>query len=175
MRLAIACSVQFAGTTADIDIFYSIKDVHLLMLKKSEVEADILDFDALPDKNPESWAYNFDKGYQGVVDSVRGNCPYEKRPGRYLTLEEEAGNREHASDRIIVENYFGCLCSLWNVLSSQFRCGEKMYQIIFSFLLGVTNMHVRWHSLPGADLNLYRHVKIEDTRLETTWLRSAGG
>lgn len=94
-------------------------------MKKIEGEEDILDADALCDRYPDSWACLLDKGYQGLAESVRGIVPTKKKPGRYLNMEEKNRNREHASYRIIVENYFGRLCGVWNVLGSQFRWDEN--------------------------------------------------
>ena len=44
---AIACSGQFAGATADIDIFYSMRSDHELMMKKMEGEDEVVQYGAL--------------------------------------------------------------------------------------------------------------------------------
>ena len=78
MFLAIACSIHFSGATAEINIFYSMKSEHELMLKKMEGENDILDAGALCDKYPEGWARPVDKRYEGLRGISSSYYSYKK-------------------------------------------------------------------------------------------------
>lgn len=58
-----------------------------------------------------------DKGYQGIQKFLRGNHPAKKPQGDILSASEERFNKKVASDRIIVENFFGRSITLWSVSS----------------------------------------------------------
>ncbi|ETV63587.1 hypothetical protein H257_19487, partial [Aphanomyces astaci] len=61
-----------------------------------------------------------------------------------LTFAEQANNDRIASDRIIFENYFGRLKTLWATCSAS-------YDFVFQACLALTNVDVRLHSLRAED------------------------
>ena len=60
-----------------------------------------------------------DKGYQGSCEIIRDVGPKKKPKGGFLTAEEERQNRRKDGDRIMVENWFGCLSTLWAVMGNR--------------------------------------------------------
>ena len=100
---------------------------------------------------PANWAVLTDKGYQGAADGLRVLYPKKKPPHRRLTLDEERGNAELASDRVIVENYVRRQCTLWTIIGSNFRWSESCYDSIFQFIVAFANYHIGWHPLREGD------------------------
>lgn len=83
-----------------------------------------------------------------------------KRPALgILSMEDERCNKKVSSDRILVENVFGKLSSLWSVLSYKYRWKEDTYDTILRFCLGMTNFHIRAHSLREGEREIYNRVK----------------
>jgi hypothetical protein len=149
--LAINCSRHFKGCTADITIFRKNEDFHVAAVVKNPSDEDLNDDDPLRDEYPGSWAILADKGYQGLADSNRAIIPKRRRPSTPLTPQEEDDNGDIASDRVVVENYFGRLCTLWSLCSDKFRWQEKNYELFFRACVALTNCHVRAHPLREAD------------------------
>lgn len=56
-----------------------------------------------------------DKGCQGAAEFSMQIHPRKKPHLGSFSTEDEAFNRKVSSDRIIVENYFGRMSSLWTV------------------------------------------------------------
>ncbi len=67
--------------------------------------------------------------------------------GKLLTVEDEHWNASVASDRIIVENFFGRLTKLWGIISTKYRWMEEGYDDIFRLCVALTNFHVSFHPL----------------------------
>ena len=65
---------------------------------------------------------------------VRVVHPAKRSRNRSLSREEESFNRKVASDRIILENVFGRLCTLWRIIGCKFRWAEDLYDTIFAFV-----------------------------------------
>ncbi|KAE8966539.1 hypothetical protein PR001_g28375 [Phytophthora rubi] len=109
------------------------------------------------DTYPSSWIILADKGYQGLNDTMRVLDPKHRRPTVPLTLEEDNTNREISSDRIIVENYFGRLCTLWALASDKYRWKENKYEMYFRACVALTNVQVRVHPLRADDGEQYKN------------------
>ena len=62
-------------------------------------------------ENNNSWSVMADKGYIGLQNQVRAVIPKRKPRERELTRSEKMENLKIASLRIIVENFFGRVCS----------------------------------------------------------------
>ena len=157
--LALCCSRHYPAATSDIDIFQRMRNYHLHNLKKSTVGSEISDTDPLSAEHPEMWGVLVDKGYQGAQEFIRAVHPIKKPPNSTLTLSEEQFNRRVASDRIIVENYFGRVCGLWSVLERKWRWAEESYDNIFRLCLALTNWHVRNHPLRRDDFNRFQRIR----------------
>ncbi|ETL48551.1 hypothetical protein L916_01859, partial [Phytophthora nicotianae] len=85
----------------------------------------------LTTEHPDSWAVLADKGYQGLAADFRAITPFKKQPLRELTLEQMETNDRIAHDRVLVENYFGRLCTLWAMCSDKYRWDEGNYDMFF--------------------------------------------
>ncbi len=110
--LAIMCTQHYPGSSADIDIMHLHAAAHTRMLKKHKGEELIVDVANFVDDHDNSWAVLCDKGYQGAREFVRAIHPKKTPQLGHLTTQDVAYNKAVSSDRIIVENYFGCLCQL---------------------------------------------------------------
>ncbi|KAJ0405908.1 hypothetical protein ATCC90586_005853 [Pythium insidiosum] len=83
------------------------------MLEKTDAEMMREDNGEGSENYATSWAVLTDKGYQGAASFVRAIHPKKKPVGGSLTAEELQRNARVSSDRVLVENYFGRVCSLW--------------------------------------------------------------
>ncbi|KAF0684580.1 Aste57867_23451 [Aphanomyces stellatus] len=115
---AINCSVHYKESVSDKTIFDENLDFHVANLSKGIDEVDLDDPTVTDDVR--EWAVIADKGYQGIQTPVA----------------EERQNDRIATDRVIVENLFGRVKTLWGV------CSEKY---------PLTNLHVRFHPLRAED------------------------
>ncbi|ETV69799.1 hypothetical protein H257_14624 [Aphanomyces astaci] len=64
-------------------------------------------------------------------------------------------NRRVSSDRIVVENFFGRVCSLWRISSTTFTWGEKIYLSLQKTTFALTNFHLSLLPLRAEDENYY--------------------
>ena len=76
-----------------------------------------------------------------------------------LSVDEEEGNKELSSDRVIVENFFGRLNGLWEVTSRKYRWAEEIYDPILHLCVALTNIHIFWHPLRDQDGERYQQVR----------------
>ncbi|ETV74172.1 hypothetical protein H257_11138 [Aphanomyces astaci] len=60
-----------------------------------------------------SWACLVDMGYIGIQHSLRGIHPKRRPVNGSLDASDLERNHAISSDRVIVENSFGMVCSLW--------------------------------------------------------------
>ena len=151
---AIGCTTHFAGSINDIDIFYDNLEFHELALQKNE-SSEVEDDGYLVAKYPDQWGILADKGYQGAAHHIRLIHPMRKPTSRDLFLSEIQMNNEISSDRIIVENFFGRLSSLWGVMTNKYRWKEDSYDMIFEMCLALTNLHIKFNPLRAEDLSFY--------------------
>jgi hypothetical protein len=148
---AVNCSLHYKGSVADITTFRKNSDFHVAATTKMTSEDAMHDEDPLRDEYPESWAILADKGYQGLASEMRVIYPVRRRPSTPLTLAEESLNHDISSDRVVVENYFGRLCTLWAVCADKYRWQEGSYEMFFRACVALTNLHARTHPLRAQD------------------------
>lgn len=157
---AIGCTRHYPGSESDVKIFQFNQDFHLFEVKKSDAEADYeQDVGELSSEYPDYWAILADKGYQGAAEFIRVVHPKKKPPKGELTRSDEQRNKKIASDRIIVENYFGRMCGLWNVVSGKWKWSEKNYDVYFRLCVALTNLHIRWNALRAEDGTRYCRLR----------------
>ncbi|KAF0748122.1 hypothetical protein AaE_007458 [Aphanomyces astaci] len=63
-----------------------------------------------------------------------------------------------SSDRVVVENYFGCVCQLWKVSYATFTWGHNIFDGILRLTFALTNYHVTLMPLRANDRVTYRSV-----------------
>ena len=110
---------------------------------KKENEDDLLsDRYGLFDEYPDYWKILIYKSYQSVHEVLRATTPKTKLSRSVLRKEDEISDRSHASDRIIIENYFGRLANLWTILFPKLICSEEHYDDLFAHGVRFTNFHI---------------------------------
>lgn len=145
------------GAAADITIFRqnreSFHDVHL---SKSDHEINVVSqLISEEEVSESSWGVLLDKAYQGVDEEIRSLVPKKKPKNGSLTSQERIKNREISHDRIIIENFFGRMKSLYGVMSRKWRWDESSYDIIVRLCVSLTNIHINWHPLRADDGTFY--------------------
>ncbi|KAE9262562.1 hypothetical protein PR003_g33497, partial [Phytophthora rubi] len=85
----------------------------------------------------------------------RAITPNKKQPGETLSIEQLEENDRIAHDRVLVENYFGRLTSLWAVASDKYRWSESSYDTLFRTCVALTNFNVHLNPLRSADGDSY--------------------
>lgn len=114
--LEIGCNSHEPGSKNDLTIFQEMNWFHKKMLRKLGDEKGWEDDWQIAQKYPKHWAVLVDKGYQGLQEYYRGIHPTKKPRNGVLTPAQVTENRHISSDRVLVENYLGCLCTPWNVI-----------------------------------------------------------
>ncbi|RHY25391.1 hypothetical protein DYB32_008351 [Aphanomyces invadans] len=157
--LAIHVSECAVGSTSDFEIFKTNLPFHTKQLEKQPCDSNVSDTEALKDKYPAHWALLADKGYQGIQEYVRGFTPLKRPPHGQLTLEQDRANAKLSSDRVIVENSFGRLKTLWGLVSDKFTWKKDEYNMYFQTCVALTNVHIRFNPLRNVDGEGYNQYK----------------
>ncbi|RHY26518.1 hypothetical protein DYB32_007536 [Aphanomyces invadans] len=157
--LAINVTKAYPGSVSDMEIFKENLPFHSTQLQKHHGEAHIEDVDPLKDKHPSQWVLLADKGYQGIHEYVRGLTPTKRPLHGQLTFEQVAANERLSSDRVIVENFFGRLKTLWGLVSNQYSWKKEEYNIFFQTCVALTNVHIRFNPLRNLDGEGYHQYK----------------
>ena len=152
------------GSTSDLSLLLKRVQVHRRMLSKTAEDRRNQDQGEGCHEFPEYWAVLLDKGYQGSEGALRSIRPKKKPKGRPLDRLDEQRNKDVSSDRVIVENYFGRLCSLWEICHRTFPWSESKYNIVQRVTFALTNYHVSFMPLRSSDCDYYHSVlaKYED-------------
>ncbi|RHY26381.1 hypothetical protein DYB32_007665 [Aphanomyces invadans] len=147
--LAIDCSSFAKGSVSDKAIFDGNVEFHRINLAKKGSESIMADA-GQEEGAIANWAVLVDKGNQ-----VRGINPSKKPAHGSLTCEQLRENDRIASDRAIVEKFFGRLKTLWAVCSDTYRWNRKKYDMLVQTCVALTNVHVRFHPLWSEDGDAY--------------------
>lgn len=154
--LASDSSVHHPGSISDLTIMHNRLDKHRQRTRKRGSDTQIEDNGDLHEKFPNYWQVLVDKGYQGSREFIRSIHPHRKPPRGVLSHAQENYNRALSSDRIIVENYFGRLGSMWSIMSQKYMWSEDQYDDIAKLCISFTNFNVELHPLRAADGTWYR-------------------
>lgn len=119
--LALNCCSHARRKTSDIPLFHGNQEFHGNALKKSSEDARKIDIGILSAEYPSSFAVQVDKGYQDLGNEISAIHPSRQPPHGKLLQTERRENDKIAHDRVILENYFGWLCTLWTVFGSKYR------------------------------------------------------
>ncbi|ETV71331.1 hypothetical protein H257_13458 [Aphanomyces astaci] len=139
------------GAVADLTIMRSRIDQHVGALAKSDNKLSILDHGEQVDTYPGMRALLVDKGYYGASVDVRTIHLKKNPPRGILDSDGVVRNRRVSSDRVVVENFFGRVCSLWKVSYATFTSSTKFYDEIQRLTFALTNFHVSLMPLREAD------------------------
>ncbi|KAG3234651.1 hypothetical protein PI124_g20301 [Phytophthora idaei] len=171
---AVDLSLHEPGSTSDVTMFVNRRDTHLAFLAKDHDELHNDDNGEGSPEHPVSCAVLVDKGYQGAAGVTRTIQPTRKPRGGELTHAEVARNKLVSADRVIVENYFGRVCSLWKVMYVPFKWNEVRLDRLARICFALTNYHVGFMPLCREDSVTYRSVlaryqsMAEETRAKRT-------
>ncbi|RHY12742.1 hypothetical protein DYB25_003297 [Aphanomyces astaci] len=145
--------------TSDIEMFKANLGFHSAQLEKQPNDTNVSDTETLRDKFPNQWAVLADKGYQGIQEYIRGFTPVKRPPHGHMTMEQERANAKLSSDRVIVENFFGRLKTLWGLVSDKYTWKRDEYNMYFQTCVAFTNIHVRFNPLRNVDGEGYNQYK----------------
>ena len=157
--LAIGCTKHYPGSISDLEIFRNNSGFHEEASKKVVVDQSYDDNGLHEIHRMDYWGILADKGYQGASEDFRVIHPIKNPPRGVLSTEDQEFNRKVSSDRIIVENYFGRMTSLFTVLSHKYRWNEKLYDKIFKACMALTNFHIKLNPLRNTDGFHYTGVR----------------
>jgi DDE superfamily endonuclease len=156
--VAVDVSAHYVGSTSDLTMFRAHEQKHKRMLKKGPDEAVMSDVGERWSGGAAMWAVLADKGYQGYPASLRVILPKRKPAGRELEQEDMAKNADISSDRVLVENYFGRLSSLWKVMYVTFKWNESRFDCVSRLCVALTNYHTGLMPLRAQDATFYKSV-----------------
>lgn len=148
---ASAFSAHYPGSVSDISIFQRRIDEHKFRTEKVNEDKEMDDESAAEGQAHTHWAVLADKGYQGAHEMMRCITPHKKTPNSYLSVSEERFNEKLSSDRIIVENFFGRMQSLWSIMAAKYKWSEKNYDTIVGMCVALTNWHINHLPLRPVD------------------------
>ncbi|ETV88735.1 hypothetical protein H257_00249 [Aphanomyces astaci] len=160
----VAMSASHPGSVHDLTIMHSRVKDHEANLAKSPSDA------ALPWRTvkPIPWIVGLPCRY-GVYwhPALLAWHPSEASAGKWLAGRQCDLERNHAisSDRVIVENFFGRVCSLWQVSYSTFTWSEKNYTAIPRMTFALTYFHLSLMPLRREDEAFYGLVMARYQRM----------
>lgn len=155
--ICIGISKHRRGGVPDIEIFKENLSFHETVLKKKDEDSVASDEEDAGEAEPECrWAVLMDKEYQGAQRSVRAVIPVKKPIGGHLTRMQRDNNFRIGKDRVIVENYFGRLTSLWSIFSTRFKLSEDIFDTVTRICVALTNHHVISNPLGDNDVQVYQ-------------------
>ena len=131
--VAACASAHRPGSVSDLTIFREMYEFHKTATEKGMDDRNIRDHGPLRSKYPNLWAVSTKKGYQGAADELRVLYLKKKKPHKMLSVDDEQDNKYLSSDRVIVENYFGRMNSLWEITSRKYSWAEEL-TLLFNYV-----------------------------------------
>ena len=81
-----------------------------------------------------------DLGYLGLAnDYPQSIIPHKRPKNGDLTEQQKSDNHVHSKHRIIVENYFGRMKTLWSIMHQVYRLDLSTYDRVFDLWAALTN------------------------------------
>ena len=149
---------SFPGSVHDMKMFRHSLVQHRNRLRKrgADINEQDPDFDENFDQSGQEdmyWMALADKGYQGASVVARIKTPKKKTAQRILDRDDIRSNKQIERARVIVENYFGRLKSLWGQMRTCYKLKQDMYNPFFRFCCALTNWHLTFLPLRAEDGN----------------------
>lgn len=154
--VAVAMSVHHPGSTSDLTIMLDRVTTHRQLLKKGGEH--LLGLDREATEFPGMWAMLVDKGYQGAGRVLRTIQPKKKTKGSTLDHVDLSRNKAISSDRVLVENFFGRMRTLWNATYLTFKWNENRFDSVARLCVALTNYHVSLMPIRAQDSGHYDMV-----------------
>jgi len=143
------------GARHDLEVFRSNSDEYKTFLQKEELEDD----DAY-------WSMMADKGYIGAdtIEGIVAVVPFTKMRGNLSRAQKEF-NKKLGRARVISENFYGRLKTLWGIMRDKYQGDRARYPTIFLNCVALTNFHVSKNPLRNAEGKWY-HDHLRALRQE---------
>lgn len=151
-------ATYYPRSISDVSIFTERGDVHLGLTRKSAEEENIDDFGEDSAAYPRQWAILVDKGYQGAQAICRTIQPKKKPTNGQLSNDDIQRNKRVSSDRVLVDNYFGRLCTLWKIMVHTYKWDEDKYDLISRVCYALTNFHAAKSPLRAEDNAYFQRI-----------------
>ncbi|ETV66743.1 hypothetical protein H257_16836 [Aphanomyces astaci] len=148
---ALNVTAAVSGSVADISIFEANEAFHADKMRKTDAERDTPDAGPMLDEYPNDRAILANKGFQGLHRRMRAITPAKRPPGGLLTMSDMEYNDNIATDRVIVENYFGRLKTLWAIVNESYKWKRENYDLYLETCVALTNCHIRFSPLRVDD------------------------
>lgn len=146
------------GATHDYTIFKQNIQKFKNYVKKSQDELALEDNGELNEVFPFEWALMMDKGYLGSNKIIRSIHPSKKQQNKELDRDTKIRNNKIAKNRIIIENYYGRLKTLWNITSRPYKCNHDTYDDYFDICVALTNYNIINNPLRDNDGEIYKKI-----------------
>ena len=143
------------GSTHDFNILKSTYSSYVGYLAKQNDEINMIATDYI---NP-SWAILFDSAY--VCDDERKTPELRKialAKGE-RTQTQRNTHRELCRIRVVVEQFFGRLKSLWSLFRKPYRFAHDRFDMDFDICAMLTNEHIKANLLEDNDQQFYRNLR----------------
>ena len=88
------------------------------------------------------WAALLDKGYKGLHKYGRFLTPKKKTAHHDLNSDDKKKNNKIENDRVIVENSFGRMKTIWGATKLTFCFQDNLYAPYFKMCVSLTNYHI---------------------------------
>lgn len=100
-----------------------------------------------------------DTGYQGLYEFTRAALPKKKTQNGYLSRDEQARNHLVSSDQVTVQNFFGRLYGIWDIMTAKWRWVESGYDHHFNIYVVLTKLDVHMQPLRSDDLDTHLRIR----------------
>jgi DDE superfamily endonuclease len=118
--LAIYVLPYQKGAVCDVVILHETMKQHHEMTLKMDVDSAMADTGELHKEYPQRWAVLADKGYVGAAEPLQVVHPSKTRRNHPPDKLVTEANSTISSNRIIVENWFGRLTTLWGLMAKKY-------------------------------------------------------
>jgi len=115
-----------------------------------------------------SWAVMLDTAYVGT--NLRIIIPIKKKRNQIVTNNDKAFNKKVAKDRVIVENFFGRVKSLWYITNKRTKLSNETddfpkISLIITTCLYLASYHIIKHPLKSQDKEYHdkinKHLSVK--------------
>lgn len=144
---------HYPGSVHDFTIFKdNVNNYKTYILKKSLEEIRFEDNGELVEIYKKEWGMLLDKAYISATNLIRAIIPTKKKD---LSIIERRRNDKIASDRVIVENFYGRMKKLFKIMYDVFRWDLQLYDSVFTVCAALTNFHILKNPLRKEDGDVY--------------------
>ena len=153
-------SKLYHGSIHDMKMFKAHKDEHVARLTKDKVDLRDSDDGTIDDPGEGfMWAALMDKGYQGARQYGRFLTPKKRTARCDLDDDDNRRNAKLQEDRVLVENYFGRLKTLWGMMEKCYAQSLDSYLDFMFVAASLTNYQIGLLPLCNTNANAEQNYK----------------